>query len=204
VTVEPVTSDPIAVIVLRAMSVGVLLGSVAAIAVGLAVSSVGVVLYGSIFGALIGTLVGAANGIGLFLTTNRTRSRSVARVVAALGCAISGSCLVGTAGRLDTVVGLIFVGGCALAGVVVGPFVAFGRRSSIVIPVGKIAAYGALAGLALGATAGAAIGIALDPIALIPVALVIGGLVGAVPGALVAVISVPPMIWLWRCLRESH
>jgi hypothetical protein len=197
------TADPLAPILLRALSVGALLGSLAAALFGIAASSVGLVVYGPIVGALIGALVGVANGLELVAIANLTRSRLVLRLGAAFGSAISASGLAALAGRLDEGAGLIFVGSCVGAGAIVGPFVAYGPRARIDVPLGPIAAGGAVAGSTTGSIAGLAIGIAIDPVGLIPVALVEGGLLGAVPGSVLALITVPPVVWLRRRSRES-
>jgi hypothetical protein len=197
------SDDPLAPILLRAISVGALLGAVAAISLGLAASSAGLLVYGPIGGAWVGALVGGANGIGLFLAMNRTPSRSVARVVAALGCAISAGGLVAAAGAVDTAAGLTIVGACVVAGAIVGPFVAFGRRALVVIPVIKIAVFGALAGLGLGGLAGLILGFVTESGWFIPFAPLLGGLLCVVPATLVALLVTVPIIWVRRHLHES-
>jgi hypothetical protein len=158
-------------------------------------------LVGTFFGAGVGLAIGApvglANGIALVAALTTSRSRWIARLVAALtslACGVVPAYLTHAKPHWDFVVPLV-VGAC-LAGVL-GPFAAFGAQPLVLSPrfgsrpardvLARVMVSAVAGGAGLGAAAGLVIG-AATYLPTSPFAAIEGGALGSVSGAVLGVL----------------
>lgn len=114
----------------RALCRGSLCGLLAGATVGTLVTPVGGTVFGGVIGAVIGVIVGFANALALVAFVPVPARPWVARTVASVTSAASGTALAilicGVADGSSRLIVVAFAAVCAAIGAAVGPSVAFG------------------------------------------------------------------------------